>query len=144
MAAPRVLAASEPQSQSTVGNEPVRHPQIDTSEVELTEELIATMSREVAQHDADFAMIYVTSAPIFRQDMTVESAEETPIGKHESDMENLGRHEDFPVLILAPEFLNCAAENQVYLHIGGGHWNEKGHKLAGDLTAEMLCQNSGG
>jgi hypothetical protein len=139
-------AASEPQSQSTIENEPVSHPQTDAgaSAVELTEELIATMNREVAQHDADFAMIYVTSAPIFQPDLTVESAAETLIGKLESGMENLGRREGFPVLNLAPEFLNFAAGNRVYLHIRGGHWNETGHKLAGDLTSEMICQNAGG
>lgn len=51
-----------------------------------------------------------------------------------------------PVLTLAPTFLAYAEANHAYLHgfpstnLGGGHWNEQGHKLAGELIAQRIVE----
>lgn len=152
LATPLALAAEAPQDRLTdkdksIGAQATPRPQNPLPKdpkpggadptVELTEELIATMNREVTQRGAKFAFIYVTRGPIFRPNMTIDSVART----EKTAMEKLGEREGFPVLMLAPEFRRYAAEHRVYLHIGGGHWNETGHKLAGDLTAELLCQN---
>jgi len=49
-----------------------------------------------------------------------------------------------PVLLLAPAFQQYATLHHVYLHgfkgnLGGGHWNQNGHWLAGDMIAKWLC-----
>ncbi len=49
-----------------------------------------------------------------------------------------------PVLMLAPKFLEYAEADHAYLHgfpnvnLGGGHWNELGHKVAGKMIAEKI------
>ena len=51
------------------------------------------------------------------------------------------------MLNLAPLFQSYAEENKVFLHgfqssgnLGRGHWNEDGHRLAGELIARWLCR----
>jgi GDSL-like Lipase/Acylhydrolase family len=50
-----------------------------------------------------------------------------------------------PVANLAPTMQKYAEANHVFLHgfgkeIGNGHWNENGHRIAGELTAAKLCE----
>jgi hypothetical protein len=57
----------------------------------------------------------------------------------------LGDREGFRVLNLAPALAEYASRNKVFLHgsgdaAGKGHWNEVGHRLAGELIAGELCQ----
>ena len=60
-------------------------------------------------------------------------------------LKELGTRAGFDVLNLAPAFQNYADEHHVYLHgfantkLGTGHWNEAGHRLAGELIASHLC-----
>jgi hypothetical protein len=167
LATPVVLAAEEPQGppiekktprplQTDPRNQDSLASQAKNPASLFTEELIATMNREVNERGAKFALIYVTTGPMFRpeikmgwQTTTVEAVDEilkkVDMGQ-ETAIANLGEREGFPALILAPEFMRYAAEHRTYLHgfegegLGGGHWNETGHRLAGDLTSEMLCQ----
>jgi hypothetical protein len=53
-----------------------------------------------------------------------------------------GHH--IPVLLLAPSFQEYATQHKVYLHgfgktLGKGHWNQQGHRLAGQTIAKWLC-----
>jgi hypothetical protein len=63
----------------------------------------------------------------------------------DSRIEQLGRRAGFPVLNLAPQFQAYADQHHVFLHgfdnakLGEGHWNEAGHRLAGELMAGRLC-----
>ena len=46
---------------------------------------------------------------------------------------------------LAPDLQSYADEHKVFLHgfgrdIGNGHWNEEGHRVAGELIAQKLCE----
>ena len=57
----------------------------------------------------------------------------------------LGQREGFKVLNLAPVLGEYASRNNIFLHgqgdtKGRGHWNEIGHRLAGELVAEELCK----
>jgi hypothetical protein len=57
----------------------------------------------------------------------------------------LGQREGFAVINLAPDLQTYAERNQVFLHgfgreIGNGHWNERGHAVAGELLAQKLCE----
>ncbi|MDQ2937330.1 MAG: SGNH/GDSL hydrolase family protein [Acidobacteriota bacterium] len=56
----------------------------------------------------------------------------------------LGEHAGFKVLNLAPPLQDYADRNKVFLHgandtKGRGHWNEFGHRIAGELIAQELC-----
>ncbi|XTZ12242.1 MAG: SGNH/GDSL hydrolase family protein [cyanobacterium endosymbiont of Rhopalodia inflata] len=58
----------------------------------------------------------------------------------------LGEQEKFDVLNLAPEFQYYADKNNQFLHgfentaLGSGHWNQLGHKLAGELITRKVCK----
>jgi hypothetical protein len=59
-------------------------------------------------------------------------------------LEALCRREGIPVLLLVPAFQEYAAAHNIYLHgfrdnLGGGHWNQYGHRLAGSLMSRWLC-----
>jgi hypothetical protein len=54
----------------------------------------------------------------------------------------------FDVLVLAPSLQKIARERKIYLHgfvngfsdnLGGGHWNQNGHRAAGEIIAAYLC-----
>jgi len=54
------------------------------------------------------------------------------------------QEKDIPILLLAPAFQEYATRHQVFFHgfdnnLGGGHWNQNGHRLAGEMLAEWLC-----
>jgi len=49
-----------------------------------------------------------------------------------------------PAIILGPRLQEYAEQNKIFLHgfgsdLGNGHWNESGHKIAGELIARDLC-----
>jgi hypothetical protein len=56
----------------------------------------------------------------------------------------LGEREGFAVLNLAPTMQQYADQHRIFLHgqrelIGYGHWNQAGHRIAGELVADKLC-----
>jgi hypothetical protein len=60
----------------------------------------------------------------------------------------LGEREDFPVITLAPTLQEYAEQHGVFLHgfgrqLGNGHWNSSGHRIAGELLAQKLCEMAG-
>ncbi len=62
-------------------------------------------------------------------------------------IKELGERDGFPVLNLAPTLERYAQTHHVYLHgfpntrPGIGHWNAEGHRVAGELIANWLCEN---
>jgi len=57
---------------------------------------------------------------------------------------DLCEREGIPVLVLAPELQRYAEQNKVFLHgfgtnMGTGHWNEMGHRIAGEMMSNWLC-----
>ena len=60
-------------------------------------------------------------------------------------IKEFGTKEKISVFNLAPELQNYADRNNVYLHgfgenIGNGHWNSEGHRVAGELLSQKLCE----
>src|SRR5207237_8523982 len=58
---------------------------------------------------------------------------------------SLGEREGFAVYNLAPDLQLYADEHKVFLHgfgreLGNGHWNEEGHRVAGELIEQNLCE----
>ena len=63
-------------------------------------------------------------------------------------LEKFCQSHGIPVLLLAPSFQKYAARHHIFLHgfhtlfrntLGSGHWNQNGHRLAGETIAEWLC-----
>jgi len=117
----------------------------------VTERLIEQMNLEVAGRDAFFYLVTLSSAIQVDPDPQVRSQfitanELDGLFYPDERLFDLGARASFPVLNLAPIMQGYAEAGQVYLHgfenttWGGGHWNERGHALAGALISENLCQ----
>jgi hypothetical protein len=60
-------------------------------------------------------------------------------------VEDICRRAGIPVLLLAPDFQKYATRHQVFFHgfqgsLGAGHWNQNGHRLAGEMLGKWLCR----
>jgi hypothetical protein len=57
----------------------------------------------------------------------------------------LCEREGVNVITLAPALQTYAEQHKVFLHgfgkeIGNGHWNTLGHRVAGEMLADKLCE----
>jgi hypothetical protein len=115
----------------------------------VTEGTIDEIHREVEAHGATFLLV-VVSDPLqvypnsnFRQGMLSD------LFYMNHRIEQLGQHSGFEVLSLAEPFQRYADEHHIFLHDfeggipGWGHWNETGHKLAGEMIAAKICEMEG-
>lgn len=116
----------------------------------VTEKLVATMNAEVREHDARFLLVTLSNGIQVYPDVAARKAFADRLGVEdlfypERRFRALGEREGFPVLNLAPELQRRADERKLFLHgfgreLGNGHWNEDGHRIAGELLAENLCE----
>jgi hypothetical protein len=115
----------------------------------VTEKLVATMNAEVRGHGARFLLVTLSNGIQVYPDASARKAFADRLGVEdlfypERRFRALGEREGFPVLNLAPELQRRADERKLFLHgfgreLGNGHWNEDGHRIAGELLAENLC-----
>lgn len=121
----------------------------------VTEKLITTINDEVRQHGVRFLVVTATVGPQVYPNRSWRAVYEKSVGVRDlfypnNRIEQLGRRAGFPVLNLAPAFQAYADRHHVFLHgfdntkLGVGHWNEAGHRLAGELMAGRLCDLLGG
>jgi len=129
-----------------------REPQDETwkSAWQVTEKLIETMRDEVQAHKAKFFVatlsngIQVAPSAQVRADF-LKRVGATDLFYPDYRIKNLGARGGFVVINLAPELQAYAERNNVFLHgfgtdLGSGHWNEKGHQIAGELLAKKMCE----
>ncbi len=117
----------------------------------VTERLIAEMRREVEARGARFVVVTLSTPIQVYPDPALRAAFMRRIGA-EGDLfypdrrvADLGRREGFAVFTLAPELQAHADAHKVFLHgfpgdLGNGHWNRDGHRLAGELLSDKLCE----
>lgn len=115
----------------------------------VTEKLVTTMSAEVRERGARFYLVTLSNGIQVYPEASARKAFADRLGVEdlfypERRFRALGEREGFPVLNLAPELQRRADENRIFLHgfgreLGNGHWNEDGHRIAGELLAENLC-----
>jgi hypothetical protein len=106
------------------------------------------MRNEVAARGAKFYMVVLTNGSQVDPDparrvMFAKSLGVPDLLYADHRLQKFCQQEGIPVLLLAPAFHQYATTHHVYLHgfegdLGGGHWNQKGHRLAGDMIAEWL------
>ncbi len=118
---------------------------------DVTDKLIEEMNDEVKEHRAIFLIVTLTSSIQVNPDCPARAALEKRLQVADllypdRRISALGRRDGFEVLNLPQPFLDYAQRNHVYLHgfrntaMGAGHWNEDGHRLAGQLVAERVCE----
>jgi lysophospholipase L1-like esterase len=116
----------------------------------VTEKLIAQIHKEVQAKGARFLVMTATKGIQVDPDEKARNEIMKRLGVSslsypEDRLQRLCDREHIDMLNLAPPFAEFAHRNQIYLHgfgptRGTGHWNEAGHKLAGELLADRLLQ----
>ena len=153
----RMAGGSKPTAQ-TAGHEPglddeIYRPPPDARWRDawtVTEDLITAMSRDVKAHGTRLVVVTL-STPIqvypdsAYREAYLRSVGGTDLFYPEHRLDALGAREGFVVLNLAPPLQAYADQHHSFLHgfpntrVGTGHWNELGHRLAGELIAQRLC-----
>ena len=117
----------------------------------VTERLVLEMRREVEGRGAKFAVVTLSNPIQVYPDPAVRAAFLARLGPG-ADLfypnrryEEFGRREGLTVFTLAPELQAHADRRGAYLHgfpgdLGNGHWNEEGHRVAGELLTQKLCE----
>jgi hypothetical protein len=117
----------------------------------LTEGLLDLMNRDVQEHGAAFLVVTLSNGIQVHPDPKVRTAFMKASGVEtlfypDQRVREFGQRAGFPVLNLAPEFQAYAEQHSTHLHgfsnskMGFGHWNEQGHRLAGEQIAREICR----
>jgi hypothetical protein len=116
----------------------------------LTERLIARMNKEVAERGARFLLVTLSTGIQVHPSREVRESFARRLGVPdlhypERRMLAMARRENIETVILAEALQRHAERHRVFLHgfpnleMGGGHWNEEGHKLAAQLISKQMC-----
>lgn len=116
----------------------------------VTEALLVQMRDDVREHGADFIVFTLSNAIQVDPDPGVRAAFMRALGIDDlfypdRRIRKAGARGGFLAENLAPRMQTYAERTGEYLHgfensgFGSGHWNEAGHRLAGDLMAESIC-----
>jgi hypothetical protein len=115
----------------------------------VTEKLLAAMNSEVKEHGARFLVVTLSNGIQVYPDSSARQSFAARLGVRdlfyaERRFNSLGEREGFTVVNLAPDLQSYADRNKVFLHgfgpqTGNGHWNETGHRVAGELLTQKLC-----
>ena len=117
----------------------------------LTERLVLQMRGEVEERGAKFFVatlsnpVQVHPEPALRAAFLRRMGPGADLFYPDRRFEEFGRREGLAVFTLAPELQAYADEHKVFLHgwagdLGNGHWNENGHRVAGELLARKMCE----
>ncbi|MEA2173214.1 MAG: hypothetical protein QOD00_806 [Blastocatellia bacterium] len=116
----------------------------------VSEALLTQMRDEIRNHGAKFVVVTLSNGiqvfpephgrQAFMQRLGVED-----LFYPERRISSLGERESIPVITLAPALQTYAEQHKVFLHgfgkeLGNGHWNTLGHKVAGEMLADKLCE----
>jgi len=117
----------------------------------VTEALVREIHRETREHRAQLWITTGSNDIQVQPDRKVREALAGSLGipdlfYPERRIRSLCSSEGIPVITPAEEMARYAEHNQIYLHgfgpaRGRGHWNENGHRLAGELIASRLCRD---
>jgi hypothetical protein len=118
---------------------------------QVTEDLIDQSYRDSAAHHAAFLAVTLdTSIQVWpkRQvrDSFMKRIGVTDLFYPDRRIAALGERDGFDVLTLAEPLYEYAAGHHAYLHgfdngkMGFGHWNVEGHRVAGELIGDRLCE----
>lgn len=120
---------------------------------QLTEAVLLKMRDEIVQKGARLYVVVLTNAIQVHPDAGVRDTLAKYPGVEDvfypdRRLERFCSAHGIPVLLLGPPFMEYAIKHQVFLHgfkelfrdtLGTGHWNENGHRLAGEFLSQWLC-----
>jgi lysophospholipase L1-like esterase len=119
----------------------------------VTEGLLTLMRDEVRGRGAKFIVVTLSNGVQVHPQPAVRAAflrrvDAKDIFYPDTRIRLLGERENFPVITLAPTLQEYAEQHGVFLHgfgrqLGNGHWNSSGHRIAGELLAQKLCEMAG-
>jgi len=116
----------------------------------VTERLIETVNQDVRLHGATFLLVIVSDqlqvypGAAIRAQLQKNEGIDDPFYPNRR-LDKLAHSDGFAVLDLGEPFLAYAESHHVFLHgfantaMGWGHWNVRGHRLAGEMIASRLC-----
>lgn len=115
----------------------------------ITETVLLMKRDAVTAKGAKFFLVGLTNGPqvhpdsAFRAGFT-KSPGDSDLFYADRRLEQFAHPNGIPILLLAPIFQEQASGHKAFFHgfkdnLGGGHWNQAGHRLAGTLLAERLC-----
>jgi len=116
----------------------------------VTEGLLIAIRDEVNAHGGELRVVTLATRPQVIPDAAKRAELKRKLGIQDFTyadrvIKEFGDREAIPVINLAPALSAYAEEHQVYLNgfnsakLGTGHWNEMGHRLAGEAIANALC-----
>lgn len=115
----------------------------------VTERLILEMRAEVEAHGARFVVVTLSNGVQVHPEPAARAAFMRRVGATDlfypdKRIGKLCERENISVVTLAPAMQVYAERNRVFLHgfgsdLGNGHWNQSGHRIAGELLAQSLC-----
>jgi hypothetical protein len=119
----------------------------------VTEGLLTAIRDEVRSHGAKLRIVTLANRPQVIPDLAKRAAFMQVLGisdlSYADDRINaLGAREGISVTNLAPALSEYARVHRVYLNgfdennLGGGHWNETGHRLAAETIALSMCESA--
>jgi len=144
-------AAGKPGSEPGLSDTILREPEskVWKDAWKVTEAQLVLMRDEVAARGGKFFVVVLTTGAQVHPDPANRAVFAKSLGVPDlfyadRRLETFCQKEGIPILLLAPAFQEYATVHQVYLHgfkgnLGGGHWNQQGHRLAGDIIARWLC-----
>ena len=119
----------------------------------VTEGILLKMNEEVSAKGAEFWVAILTNGIQVYPDKKVREETAKNLGVDnlmypDMRIRDLCRRHGIPVITLVPIFQEYADRHHVFLHgfpnekMGSGHWNENGHRLAGEIISKELCRKS--
>lgn len=114
----------------------------------VTEELIVQMRDEVRARNTQFLVVTLSNGIQVYPDPRVRQTFMKLLGVGDlfypdNRIWQLCEREHIPAVILAPRLQEYADQNKALLHgfdgKGNGHWNNLGHRVAGELIAGEFC-----
>lgn len=120
----------------------------------VTEAMLAMLDEGVRSHGIDFLLLVTTTGHQVHPDpeyrMRRRELHRTKNLLYWNDrIEAFAQSQGIVSVSLAESFVEYAEQNQTCLHgfdnsvPCGGHWNEEGHRLAGERLAEVICELEG-
>jgi len=117
-----------------------------------TEATLVQMHREVEALGARFFLVTLTNAVQVDPDPAVRAAHARALDVEDLEYPDrrlaaLGERAGFPVLGLVPPLRDHAERTGTHLHgfenttLGSGHWNARGHRVAGEAIGAWLCRS---